>query len=352
MDKCIKNTAKSNYFKYFGKKASLTALYGFFVISLLALGYFFPVSLILSIPLIFVPLTFGYIAANGYINTGKGNYTYLFTYFKAYFSQTFMGGFSGWKGFLKSLVVYFIWVTIMTLIMVFGVILKNTEVMDLFNSYTSSTGAEAVDAFNKLVSHPVVLMAEFYIDSVALGFGFYTFLHHILSKTIVIDFVLYSQKGTIVRDLKRVHRFMFHKIRKDFYLNYYSRVWIIAVLYLIGYSGGLLLGFFVLKCSGVQASVLGLFGSFILCMFILPYIFDMIEQLYIKHSKDYLMGFLEYSEHLIKTNLKDQSISDAQRQELLDVIENQKEELETFHENLKKEKAKKEDSSNEKDEEK
>ena len=332
MKNCIKNTAKKSYFDHFGTKSSIACIYGIIMLAILALAFFFWPTLILTIPLLVLPFTFSLLAANAGANQEKGSIGTFFRFYPFYFKHMFHGGFRGWHALLKCVIVFFIVLSVAVGVNVV-VYLVNPELSSLIEQLVNSQTAESFNLiYDKFLNHPIVEMLNFITITSSVGVTFYVLFHHLFTNSPKMYFSLFSKEPLPMKDVSLVHRFTFPSFRKSFYKDYYSCSWINAVLFALGYAGSIVICYFAFGNNGIvvneiSISMIGLAGALILNLFVMPFTFDAIEQLYRKHRKDYALGFISYSEKVINSKAGVQEISDEQRRALQNILDKEREEV-------------------------
>lgn len=332
MKNCIKNTAKSMYFKHFGTKTSIACIYGIIVLAVLALAFFFWPTLILTIPLLVLPFTFSFLASNAGCNQDKGSIGTFFRFYPFYFKHMFHGGFRGWHALLKCLIVFFASITVAAAVNAF-VFLINPEMKSLIELLMNAETTEAFNnAYQSLLNHPITQLLNFISITFSVGTTFYVFLHHLLTNSPKMYFSLFSKEPLPMKDISVVHRYTFPSFRKAFYKDYYSSAWLNAVLFVIGYAGVVTISYFAfannnIVVNEISVSMLGLAGGFILNLFVMPFTFDVMEQLYREHRKDYALGFISYSEMVINSKAGLTEISDEQRKALQTILDKERDEV-------------------------
>lgn len=267
----------------FAKKSSLSAIYGFFIIVLLIGAYFIPLTLMLTVPLLGLPLTLGYITANASLNEKNmpaNPYAIMFSMFVRYYHNAFFGCFRSLFGFIKVVVVYLIYSTIISFVIT--IILFNTspEFAELINSTSAISIEQLEEVITKLQNEPLYTFGIYLSFTVGFGFACYTFFHHILTNSIKY-FNLFRHPNLVhYREINATHRLAFKRIRKTFYFNYYQIATFMAVLFIGGYVAGSMVSYKYFTSNYISASVVGLFVGFLLNLFILPFLLDLIETIY------------------------------------------------------------------------
>ena len=246
--------------KNFGYKSSLMAIYGFFVVLILVGAFFAPITLILSIPFLFMPLTLGLVASNSSINIGlKNPIIAFFIFFARYYRDLLFGCFRSIFGFLKALVVYLAYSTIISLIMTIFLMNSCPAFIDLLSQIESGAIKTFEELATQLQAIPEYNFGLYLNFVISFGFAVYAFIHHILTNSVKYSFLFSSKRLYNYRDVNLIHRYAFKKYRKNFYFNYYSIAIFLVLLFVGGYVGGLIFVKNNFNMDFMQSSIVGLF---------------------------------------------------------------------------------------------
>ena len=329
-DKIYFKEAKDQYLRKFGLKSSLSAIYGVFVILILLLAWVWLPSLILSVPLILLPLTFGYIGANSSINSNlKMPYRIMFSLFARYYRDALFGCFRSLFGLIKAVVVYMIYSTLISIVVVSVLSVTSQEFINLIHEIEGVTTIEGLqEIITKIELLPEYILGLYISFTVSFGFAVYAFIHHIFTNSIKYCMVFSAPKPIGYREINYMHRIGFRKFRKNFYLNYYLVATLIATLYIAGYAGGSLISYFIFKMDYVQSAAIGLFGGFALNLFLLPLLFDVIEAVYKHEGACYVQAFAEKMTRAFDELKNSSELNDEEKAKMQKVIEDVNKELE------------------------
>lgn len=297
-------------------------------IAFLMLGFFFPPTLFISIPFFIIPAFFGISAVNSIaynINTREG--LGFFIMFKAYFSQTFRGGYKVLFGFLKGLIVFVACSSILSIILTNTLLLNDPEYIQLINSMQSTDDIDALlDAFNVFTQTNTTFLKIVYIDSiVSFLFGSYAFLHHFSANAIKYNYNFCASMPLPMHDLNLIHKLVVKENKKQYWKDYFSCFWFLGIIYIIGYAAGTLVSyFFIPGIDMLQAIVLGLFCSLILLILFIPYYLCASQLLFNKYRSKYVDTLIEMSKKSLEELKKTNKITEEKEKEVMQIIESQK----------------------------
>ena len=290
----INKQIRQNYKKHFANKTSLVSLLMLVITICLGLGFVFPFSLLLTVPLLVVPAFFGFIIENSTINIGLGKPSRIFKSFGLYFKNSFFGGFQVINGLLKFLICYLAMTSILSVIFHFSIGLNDPSYVVIFEKINNvSTNAELMKIIQELQENPTAMLISNLVEIIAFGLSSYFFLHHIITHSFKLCFSLTDKHFVEMRHVNIIHRRAFPNFRKEFYQEYYGSFWLIFSLFVLGYAGGSIIGLTLLNRNGLQCGMIGLFLGTLLAIYFLPYLYDTYQVLYSLESRFYLKAFLE-----------------------------------------------------------
>ncbi len=278
-------------FKIYKNKLPIYLAYslmiGFIFILVLTLGYFFPLSLVLTIPLIIIPLIYGVELSITHIENNQpySLSTLLFGY-KTYFSLKAFGCYGVIIAFIKGLIAfiatYFITSLITTSIYINIDPTFSSIILEIQNTQTFEDYLEII---KNLAENKSFISASNITTMIALLPAIYLFFHHVLVNSFKAVMSFYAKEGETMSIFRLLFKQTFKYIRKEYYKDYYASYWFIGVLIIIGYLTGALIGyFFIPNISPFQIPVLGLVGVLIVMLFFIPYIFIVMDLLFRKYQ--------------------------------------------------------------------
>lgn len=319
--------------KNIGYKYSLTALYGFIVILIFIGAFFLPISLVISVPLVLLPLTFGYIAANASINTGNPYpYQMMFIFYGRYFKDAFFGCFRSLFALLKGVIVYFGVSTIVSIITTMWLMNTSIEFVELVQKMSDLSIENLEQIIIEIEAIPGYVLAMFLNFTISFGLAAYIFNHHLLTNAVKYYLLFSSANPAGYREINYVHRYAFKKFRKIFYFNYYQVGLFVFILFFGGYVGGVLLSYFVFNLGSTQASVVGLFGGFILNLFLLPLLFDDMAVTFNHNRLLYAEALVEIASKAFNELKDDKDFSEEEKKKAEEFIKKSQEDLNEFKE--------------------
>ena len=330
---------RKQYRKDFVEKTSMISFLTIVLIICLIPAYFVPATLFLTVPLIALPAFLGFIICNLSLRMKATRTTNIFLGFKAYYSKLFFGVFKFISGFLKSVLVYLIFSTILLLILHFSVGMKDVSYANIISQVSNvKSNGDLTKIVEDLQENSTFIKIENISVLVSFGLATYMFFHHVLTHSFKLHFNLASSKPIPAIALNYLHKRAFPNFRKDFYNDYYSSFWLLIILYVVGYVGGALLSVFVFKQNGAQAAIISTAFGIIASVFYLPYMYDVYQLMYPIDSLYYLKA---YGELLMVMDIPELKLSPKEKEEMDKNIAAFEKMLEDARAELKKEKAEK-----------
>jgi hypothetical protein len=190
---------------------------------------------------------------------------------------------------------------------------------------------------DSLMQNESVMLIVAISTLVGMFFGFYMFAHHIYSHGMKANLIMYNQSPTMsMTTFNAIHKEFFKVIRKDYYKDYYSTIWMIIPTYVVSYVGGAILAYFVITNANIfQYQIIALAFSVLFALPLLPLIATLEEELYKKYAPKYNeLGFKSVRDSFDEL-MKSKQLSDDQKKSLEEMMKLAEE----------KEKASKEDQN-------
>ena len=297
-------------------------------IGILALGFYAPATLILTIPFIVIPSFFSVAAINTIAhNENTHEALGFFIMFRAYFSQIFRGGYKVVVGLLKALLVFLGISIILTAILTSTIISKDPAYIEL----VSITDAEQfVNAFNDFVANNETFNNIMEITYISSSFGFFFMcIHHFAVHSFKYNYNFISAMPLPMHDLNLINREVMKKSRWSYLKEHYKAFWFIGLILLLGFAGGELFAFFLLKNVNVaQIPVVGLFFALILGLFFIPYFLNASQLIFVNYRSLYVDTLIDLTKKSLDEMKKANQISEDKEKEVLKVIESQKADVE------------------------
>lgn len=293
-------------------------------IGMLALGFYAPITLILTIPFIVIPSFFA-VAAINTIAPNENTHEALgfFIMFRAYFSQVFRGGYKVIIGLLKALLVSLLISTILTAILTSTVISKDPSYIELISITDPNQFAEA---FNNFVANNKTFNNVMEITYMCSSFGFFFMcIHHFAVHSFKYNYNFLSAIPLPMHDLNIINKEVMKKHRWSYLKEHYKAFWFIGLILLLGFAGGELLAYFVMQDINVaQIPVVGLFFALILGLFFIPYFLNASQQIFVNYRPLYVDTLIDLTKKSLEEMKKANQISEDKEKEVLKVIESQK----------------------------
>lgn len=328
----IRKTAFANVKNKF---VTVTLPLSFFAVILfvsLIVGILFPISLIISVPFLILPALFALTAVNTIADTNQNHEGLgFFVMFKTYFNGMFRGGYKTIFGFLKALLVYFVTFSVFVTVIVALVLYRDISTTELMNLLETTTNPEEI---TNLVLE-IIQNNEFYLLTMRIGLvvslvGAATmFVHHISVHSVKYFYNFLTKAPIPAHDLNIISKETMKKIKKPFRKDYYSCVWFLLLIFLVGTLGFSLLSLFIIKdISEFSAFIIGLFGGSLLCLFFLPYYMNAIQLIYKKYAVEYSNTFVKLSLETLEEFKKKAEIDAEQEKKIREFLESQQKENE------------------------
>ena len=321
----IKEIAFTNYKKNLSKTIGFSFLYGSIVLLCLAMAYFMPPTLILTVPFVILPFTFALQVTVTHINNDfPALFKIFFVGYKMYFSPKGMGCYRSLHGFLKSLAVFMFYESIIEVVGIAIAMKNDASLAGLINSFSLETLTydsymEFLDALMANETFTIIMALS---TLTGMFFAFYMFAHNVFSHGFKANLPMYNPAPEMNMGLfNSMHKQFFRVIRKEYYKDYYSIAWIFIPIYVVFYIGGGAIGYFFIKNIDVfQLQVLALAFALFASIPLLPLMCCLMEQLYKKYAPRYNeLGFKSIRESFNEL-MKSKKLSDDQKKSLEDMM--------------------------------
>ena len=304
-------------------------LYGFFVLLVLALGYFFSPSLILTVPFVLLPSTFALQVSVAHINNNFPNvFKVFFVGYGLYFSRKGFGCYRSLGGFLKALGVFVAIEGVLEVIFLYTFMRHDSSLADIVNNLSLENYLQSAEA---LMANETFIKGIKISTIAAMGLAFYMFAHHVFSHGFKANLVMYNANTAVIMPmLNDMHRQFFRIIRKEYYKDYYSSLWFVIPLYVLTYAGGGILAYFILEDQDfMQCQIMALAISLVAMLVLLPYICNVMESLYKKYAPRYNELGLKSVQESFEELMKSKDLSDEQKRALQEIADKAKEKQQT-----------------------
>ncbi len=266
---------------------SISSIFGTIALLCFVLAYFFPISLILSVPIIFSPSIFALQASLMSLNSKEEGspIKIYFKYFGLYFTSLFRGGYRSLIGLIKALAALSIITTLVAIPISIVAYQTIPELKDIIVNNATLT-PEQLDAI--ILNNNLLKYGSMFAVGGGLLAGSYFYIHHLFAHSLIYASMLHTNEPLVMRAYSYIFRIVFSYFRRTFYKEYYKAVWWLIIIYIIGYCLGFS-GLLLLKKDFIYYSpqIIGLAGGFILILFFLPYVFNVVELILINHIDEY-----------------------------------------------------------------
>lgn len=347
-EKSIDLEIYKKYGKHFVDKTSLASILALAVILCLIGGFFLPFTLYFSIPLIALPLLLGFIFINLSFDFVKESPGKIFVGFKMFYDRPFFGVFRIILGTIISIATYIISSTLLLTILHFTVGLNDPSyayIMD--QAMNASNNQELQKYLVDLQENSTFIFIENITAIVSIGLAAYIYVHHIIFNSFKIFMNFLHHRFISGVGLNLIHRHAIKEFRFDFYRDYYSTFWYIALLFIGGYVGGSLFGLNILHLTGAKSAIVGLFTSLILTIYFLPFVYDMLSIIFTVDSHYYYKAIIKLNNAGI--NPTGGAMSQAEIDKINEGVAKAEEMIEQFKKEEKEKKAQKKANKKSKD---
>ena len=281
--------ALNEYRNHLGSYLSLSMLYLTIVTLLLVLAYFFPFTLILSVPLILVPFTFALQASVSLVSCNqtenKSPFAIFFKSFAVYYSAPFFGGYRGIVGLLKALAAFAIGMSLILFPISIYVLTNNPVIKDII---TSNSEVTTTYLYEILMNDNLFAYGLMYSLGVGTLFASLIYIHHFMAHSLVVVSTLHTVKPIPMNVHKSLYKYIFPGFRRTYYREYCSGIWWLLILYLIGFAIGFALIFFIKdRAFEYNAHIIALAGAFLFVTPFSPYVFLLLDKLLVNNIVDY-----------------------------------------------------------------
>lgn len=322
----IRKAATEKWLQNNGKVTISLALFCLFSILSLIIGFLEPITLILTVPFLVVP---SYFSLSGTLIVTEAQKDHeemsFFILFRNYFSSFFRGCYRIIIGALKALLAFSISLTIITIILCVCVLQKDPAFTDLLSQIPAMTDEEYLrELVNFVTSNESIVFITRISTIGSLGIATLVFLHHFGVHSVKVYHNFLTLTPLPVSDLNYIYNVAYRKIRRPFRKDYFKTFWFVHLLIVLGLAGGSVFSWFILKnASAEQCFVVGLFCSFVLVIFILPYYLYGTRFLYQKYSPEIMKTFVEESFKSIDEIKKTTEIDPEKEKQIKEFLEKQ-----------------------------
>lgn len=249
--------------------------------------------------------------------------------FRAYFSEFFKGGYRVVISFLKALLAFIVASLVLSIILANTILYKDAGFIAFQQSIEPITDANQLLEMtnNFIATNKAFNLVLFIVNSCGFLVGFYVFMHEFAVNSIKYNYNFVARMPLPTQDLNVITKTVLKQNRSKFYKIYYKMFWFLGLLLIGGYAAGTLLSYFFIPSLDVsQVSIVGMFGSFILLLFFIPYFLCASEVLFADYRSKFVEVLIDLSKQSLEELKKTKTISEEKEKEVLKFIESQKEE--------------------------
>lgn len=326
-----KNSIVKEGFKEAHKRFVVVSLplsfFAVLTILMLILAYFVPLTLILSLPFVIIPAFFAVAAINTFAtnkNTHEG--IGFFVMFRSYFSQIFRGGYKVIRGLLKAFLVFLVSSIVFSVIFATTILAKDPGYIAFTEEIKNITEVEALSAAidDFIINNETINEISILVNCLSTFFALYMFMHHFGVNSVKYNYNFVAKMPLPMQDLNVISKKVHKENRKGFYKDYYKAFWFLGVILTIGYFCGSLLAYFFIKNANmIQIAFVGLFGSFILLLFFVPYFLNASIIIISGYRKKYFHTLIELSKKSLQEMKRAKEITDDKEKEVIELLESQ-----------------------------
>lgn len=326
-----KNSIVKQGFKEAHKRFVVVSLplsfFALITILMLVLGFFFPITLILSLPFVVIPSFFSVAAINTLAtneNTHEG--IGFFVMFRSYFNQIFRGGYRVIWGLVKSLLVFLGSSLILTFIFSATILTKDQSYVAFMNEIKNiSDTAEIANAIENFVNtNKTINEITILVNCLSTFFAFYMFMHHFGVNSVKYNYNFVAKMPLPMQDLNVISKKVQKENGKNFYKDYYKAFWFLGLILIIGYFAGSLLAYFYFdNINMVQICFIGFFGSFILLLLFVPYFLSASSIIISSYRKKYFHTLMDLTKKSLLQMRRAKEITEDKEKEVINLLESQ-----------------------------
>ena len=296
---------------------------GVLVAAIIALDLLVPCISFLTIPLLVVPILFSAQVQHVMLKTQATiTVTSSVRTFGLYFKRDFFGTFSILFNFLKSVIVFLILESAISMVASYIFIVVNPQfqasvngLYELIYSYEFSYE----DIINQLTANNYLLLNFISICVIPSTFIAIIFFIYNLSRYSLMVYYKMHLRRTDSRFAKLVYQFASRGRRMEMFKNYMSLQWPLYVLLVFGFAGGSVFGYFfyydILKMISF-----GLVGGALLGAFFLPFYFSNQQAFYDMYAGLYDAVTKEVTTSLIGRLQSDIDLSEQEKERLEETL--------------------------------
>ena len=256
---------------------------GVLIAAIIALDLLVPFFSFITIPFLVIPIIFSATIQHAFLKTdatitmGSSVRT-----FGLYYKRDFFGTYSIFFNFFKSAITFFIIEMAVSSVLSYILMLTNSQFeasMEAFYNMLSSYEFSYTDIMNALNANNGLLFN--YLSICVLPAYFISFLFFIynLSRYSVMVYYKMHLKRTDSRFAKLVYQFALRGRRTEMLRAYLSLNWPLYLLLLLGFGGGIFLGYYFYQ-DLMKMFAFGMVGGATLGMFFLPFYFSNMQAFY------------------------------------------------------------------------
>lgn len=345
-----KQTSKANTIKVFKAARERTkkesrgfsiSLFLFATLTLLSLGlgYFDPVTLILTIPFVVLPSYFALIAVNSAPVLDRGEIGAFFIMFRTYFNRMFSGCFRVIAAFFKALLCSIAFEVVSSSIaetIVFG---KNEEFRNILFDGSKSFSDSAKLLTDFVNANPSFEKCLLIINCVSLVIGTMVFISHIAKRSPMLDFSFLRKQPTPMREFNMVDKKVRKEHKKEFAGRMFRGTWFISLLIILSFVGSYFIEMYAFKnFNPDHFFVLGLAIALIVILPFMNYLMNVYHIIYDGLRPEYENVYVTTTLEFLAKYREKLGINEEEAKKLEEIVKSQ-----SPQKNKKEEKEKKDE---------
>ena len=296
---------------------------GVLIAAIIALDLLVPFASFLTIPLLVIPVYFSATVQHVMLKTeAQITVTSSFRTFILYFKRDFFGTFSILFNFFKSLIVFLVIETVVSMVASTFFMLLNPSFEASVNTlyqllYSYEFTYE--DIVNQFTSNNYLLLNYIVISFVPAYFiALIFFIYNISRYSMMVYFKMHLRR-TDSRFAKLVDQFALRGRRMEMVRNYLSLQWPLYLLLVIGFAGGSVFGYYFYH-DIMKIVAFGLTGGALLGAFFLPFYFSNQQAFYDMYAGLYSQVTKDVTSSLIGNLQADIELSEQEKERLEETL--------------------------------
>lgn len=310
-----------------GAKKLFPTAFNFSMVALIVfvLGVFYPVTLYLTIPLILLPFFFAFQMSASYLRRGDEIVPQqLLHYVGSYFRMPSFGCYRVIRNALWS----WLWAILGGVVVAslgYSILLSvSSDFASAVEQLSSYLYANQLDEATTLINSSSVLQSFYLIMNISEITVFVCSFFHLQSFFGINPYIRLVIRGTSPRIANTIFTGGIKTVRKPFWRDYFSSLWLGDVLFLIGFAGGTVGGYFLFQNDISRGVAFGLGIAMALLLAYIPYYFNVVSLLAEKYRAAFANYSITYAERMLQELQQAQRLSEEEAAALRKSIDESK----------------------------